>query len=219
MKPYMALMVAMACSSAMAGDISAVEWKAAQIKTLNGTANLASQTQSILARTLPNADLVPSTVGEARFADLDRDGGAELIATVDYSGRGFYNNIVTLQRDHGRYLVTEMHVNGPSITDLARHIVDADGDGRLEFVADRYIDQYEGAVQVPQETLVYRWDSKQFKENSEAYPGYYRAHVIPKLEAKLKTLAATPSTSARRPDDYEAFIIKTELRRAKQRVK
>jgi hypothetical protein len=98
--------------------------------------------------------------------------------------------------------------------------VDVDGNGRLELVLEDYIDRYEGAMHVPIETLVFSWQKDHFVENSNAFPFYYRDHVVPKLEQTWKKLANHPtaSTSTHPRDDYGEFVAKKELDRAKLRA-
>lgn len=200
-----------------AADIAAENWSAGRQKALDSRSDLQSQAQNLLAKLMPNADLVPPIVGEARFVDLDGDGGLELVATVDYSGRGFFSNVVVVQRRQGVFSWIELRSNGRSIEDLKSHLIDVDGDGKPELVIDRFMDRYEGSEQVPIETVVYRWQKHGFKDDSEAVPEFYRTKVVPGLEKRLTEALDRPSSSSRPQDDYEVFLLKTELQRAKQR--
>lgn len=95
--------------------------------------------------------------------------GAELIATVDYSGRDFFTNVVVIRNKGGRFAFTEIDGDGIAVGSIAKHLLDADGDGRQEFTMKRYIDCYEGAEAAPTETLVYRWHAGKFVEASDSY--------------------------------------------------
>lgn len=73
------LIVTSACH---AGDIAANEWGANRQKELN-TPDLRTQTQHLLEKLLPDADLVTPNVREGYFVDLDKEAELELVATVD----------------------------------------------------------------------------------------------------------------------------------------
>lgn len=132
------------------------------------------------------------------------------------SGRGFFNNVVVVQQHDGRFDWSEIKNNGHSIQDLPSYLVDADGDGAPELILERFLDRYEGAQRAPVETVVYRWQHKGFKDDSDAFPQYYREKVIPDLESRLAKNNSAPSSSPTRHDD-EAFMLRTELARAKKR--
>jgi hypothetical protein len=203
-------------STCLAGDIAARGWSASRQAELNASPDLRVQAQALLETLLPEADLVTPTVGEAYFVNLDADADLELVATVDYSGRGFFNHVVVVQEHAGKFDWAQTKNNGRSIQDLPAHLIDANGDGAPELVLERFMDRYEGAQRVPVETVVYRWQANGFKDDSDAFAQYYRAKVIPELESRLAKATATPSSSPVRHDD-EVFTLKTELARAKHR--
>lgn len=209
----------LASSACHATDIASAKWHASEQKALNATPDLPAQAQRLLERVLPNADLVPPTVGEARFVDLDRNGTLELVATVDYSGRGFFNNVVVVRQQQDDFTWTGVSNNGRSIEDLLAHLVDANGDGVPELVLEKFIDRYEGALQVPVETVIYRWGSAGFRDESDAFPEYYRTRVIPQLEERLAKASSKASSRAASPsagDADDVFLLKAELARARQ---
>lgn len=203
-------------STCQAGDIAASGWGANRQKELNASPDLHAHAQRLLEKLLPDADLVTPSVGEAYFVDLDKDANLELVATVDYSGRGFFNNVVVVEQREGKFKLVETKNNGRSIQDLPSHLIDANGDGAPELVLERFMDRYEGAQRVPVETVVYRWQPEGFKDDSDAFPQYYRTKVVPELENKLAMAVATPSSSPKSHDD-NVFTLKTELARAKLR--
>lgn len=210
----------LASSACQATDIASEKWHANQQQALNAASDLPAQAQRLLAKVLPNADVVAPTVGEARFVDLDRDGNLELVATVDYSGRGFFNNIVVVRQQQGDFTWTGITNNGRSIEDLPAHLVDANGDGVPELVLEKFMDRYEGALRVPVETVIYRWGSAGFRDESDAFPEYYRARVIPDLEQQLARASSKGSSKASSPaagNDDDVFMLEAELARAKHR--
>jgi len=211
------LLATFACQ---ATDIASTTWHASRQKQLNGLSDLPAQAQRLLRTMLPNADVVPPAVGGARFVDLDQDGNLELVCIVDYSGRGFFNNIAVVRQQEGHFSWTGLGNNGPSIEDLPSHLVDANGDGVPELVLEQFMDRYEGALRVPVETVVYRWGPTGFRDESNAFPEYYRLRVIPKLEeqlAKASSKGSSKATSSVASDDDDVFMLKAELARAKQR--
>jgi hypothetical protein len=207
----------LASAACQATDIASATWHASRQNQLNAASDLPAQAQHVLEQVLPNADVVPPTVGEARFVDLDRDGTLELVATVDYSGRGFFNNVVVVRQRQGHLSWTGVSNNGRSIEDLPAHLVDANGDGVPELVLEKYMDRYEGALRVPVETVIYRWGPAGFRDASDAFPQYYRGHVIPALEKQLAQVSSRASSSAVRNDDGDLFVLKAELARARHR--
>lgn len=207
-----------ASSSSYAADIASTGWGAHQQRELNATPDLHAQAQNLLVKLLPDADLVTPTVGEAYFIDLDKDAELELVATVDYSGRSFFNHVVVVRNHPGKFDWSQTKNNGHSIQDLPSHLVDANGDGAPELVLERFIDRYEGAQRVPVETVVYRWQPHGFKDDSDAFPQFYRAKVVPGLEEKLAKASAAPSSSVQQKND-EVFMLRAELARAKRRAR
>jgi hypothetical protein len=203
-------------SASQAADIASGSWGANRQKELNAAQDLRVQAQHLLETVLPDADLVAPNVGEAYFVDLDKDANLELVATVDYSGRGFFNNVVVVWQQQDKFVWSETRNNGRSIENLSSHLIDANGDGRPELVLERFMDRYEGAQRVPTETIVYRWQTQGFKDDSDAFPQYYRTNIVPDLEKKLAKASAKPSSSPSNNDD-EVFTLTGELAKAKRR--
>jgi len=97
-------------------------------------------------------------------------------------------------------------------------LVDLNRDGRKELLVEQYIDQYEGAMRAPVETVIFEWSGSKFVDASNKFPGYYRSVVIPNLQTELKAAQSSGSTRAQ-ADDHETFVVNAELKRAKQRGK
>jgi hypothetical protein len=202
-----------------ATDIASSKWLVSQQKELDAAFDLPGQTQHLLEKILPNADVVTPTVGEACFADLDRDGNLELIATVDYGGRGFFNNVVVVRQQQDSFTWTDVTNDGRAIENLQAHLIDADGDGVPELILEKFMGRYEGARGVPVETVIYRWGPAGFSDESDAFPQFYRAQVIPKLERQLAQVLSTAAskTSSSVGNNDELSMLKAELARARQR--
>ncbi len=206
-------------ASAKARDLSVIAWPTSQEKALNGAADMRQSVSALALSLLPDADIDPPRIGEVRFVDLDRDGHLELVATVDYSGRGFFTTVVTFKRGtQGKVTYSMTSINGFSVEDLAQKLRDLDRDGRAELVVQQYVDRYEGTTRAPLETVVYAWRGDRFVDASDQYPAFYRAEVIPALESRLQAIADGGSTRAT-VDDHDAFVLRIELERARKRGK
>jgi hypothetical protein len=217
MKPITGLFIALLYSAgAGATELDAANWSAAELKRLNGLTTLPRLAEELANRLVPDSNVNPSRVGEATFADIDGDGKLELIATLDYSGRSFFSSVIVVKKGKAGFTYSVVHSNGISVLDLPSRLVDVNQDGRKELLVEQYMDQYEGAMRVPVETAIFEWTGDKFVEASDKFPGYYRSVVIPKLE---KDLAEVKSSSASQVqvDDYETFVLKAELDRAKRR--
>lgn len=211
----------LASPACVATDIASVAWQASRQAVLDAVVDLPAQTQRLLEMLLPNADVVTPMVGEACFVDLDRDGVLELVATVDDSGRRFFDVVVVLRQQRHGDTWTEVRNDGPSIERLPAHLVDADGDGVPELMLERFIDRYEGALRVPVETVIYRWGPAGFRDESDAFPQYYRDRVIPQLEERLAEARSTTSTSATAMAEAngDVVLLEAELARARHRAR
>lgn len=209
----------LASADCLATDIRSITWNANQQTTLNAVADLPAQVRRLLVTLLPNADVVRPAIGETCFVDLDRDGTLELVATVDDSGRGFFDNVVVVRQQQDGFTWTSVRNDGPSIEHLAAHLVDADGDGVPELVLGSFMDRYEGALRVPVETVIYRWGPSGFHDESNAFPQYYRTYVIPMLERQLGQASSSRASTAAAPTDRDddVFVLETELARARHR--
>lgn len=202
-----------------ATELDAAKWNSSdELGRLNSIAGLPKLAEGLVNRLVPDADIDPVTVGEAMFADIDGDGQLELLATLDSSGRAFFTSVITVRKNKGKYTYSEAFSNGISIQDLPSRLVDLNHDGRKELLVKQYIDQYEGAMRAPVETVIFEWNGKKFVAASDKFPGYYRSVVIPKLQNELKAAQNSGSTRAQ-ADDYETFVVNAELKRAKQRGK
>lgn len=201
-----------------ATDLDEAKWDSSEAGRLNSIADLPKLVEALVNRLVPDADIDPVNVGEAVFTDIDGDGQLELLATLDSSGRAFFTSVITIRKSKGEYTYSEAFSNGISIQDLSNRLVDLNRDGQKELLVKQYIDQYEGAMRAPVETVIFEWNGSKFVDASNKFPGYYRSVVIPKLQTELKAAQSSGSTRAQ-ADDYETFVVNAELKRAKQRGK
>ena len=83
-------------------NVSSTSWTLTQIGTF-----IDSVTSSV----------VPTNVSAFQFADLAADGNVELIAAVDFSGRGFFNRVVIVHKTSVGFGVQQ--VEASSVLSLA----------------------------------------------------------------------------------------------------
>jgi len=203
-----------------AAEVFPGAWTAAAGPGLNATADLQKKAATLLRRVVPDLADFPLEVGEAVFADIDGDGRPELAATVDFSGRGFFNNLFVVKQVGDRYQWSDLQGKGYSIDGLKSRLVDLDGDGRKEFVMKDFIDRYEGAIRVPTQVLVYGWKKDRFVDASGSFASYYRDRVVPALEQQVEAIdASSTATSAKAADRYDDDVLRAELARAKQQAR
>lgn len=212
-----ALVVAVASGSAAASKFNELEWSTSSKARLESLGDLSKSVTELVLGLLPDADIDPPRVGEFLFSDLDGDGQLELLVTLDHSGRGFFNSVMVIQRASGKYGYSMTHVNTNSVVDLSSRVVDVDQNGRHELVVEQFIDRYEGATRTPVETVIFELHGAALVDASSRYPEFYRDRVIPKLEKELKASEEEGSTRLE-VDDYNSFVLKAEIRRAKLRA-
>jgi hypothetical protein len=81
-------------------------------------------------------------VGDFRIVDLDGDGQEELVSTIDFSSRQFFNRLVVVSRraDTFRWQVLDTW----NLESLQDAIQDLDGDGRQELILPQPLTPYVG---------------------------------------------------------------------------
>ena len=133
-----------------------------------------------------NQDDVSLRVGDFRKVDLNGDGRPELVATIDYSGREFYNNLaITWQESAGPRVQTITVWNMES---LEGAIQDLDGDGKPEILTQELLTPYLGSRPYAVWTSVQSLAGKEYVEASSRFPAFYRNVFLPALEKKLSEL-------------------------------
>jgi hypothetical protein len=138
----------------------------------------------------PSVRLV-SEVREYRFVDLTGSGAVELIALVDITGRGFFNNIHIVYRRPEGLVTRELH--GLGLENLDQAVTDLDRDGVYEIVLPQAVSDYHGATKpTPVLPEVYAWTGNEYEKASSRFPAYYRDVVLPTLERRLNKLDSLP---------------------------
>ncbi len=134
--------------------------------------------------------VVLPNVGGHLFIDLDGDNGLELVATIDYSGRGFYASVVIVYQNNHRLDYQELGGGGGNITNLRNSIDDLDGDGDLEITIPRLLEPYQGVEPVPIFIDVYHWNDWQYTvADPIQYEDFYENRVLPRIEENLDALS------------------------------
>jgi hypothetical protein len=138
----------------------------------------------------PSERLV-SDVKEYRFVDLTGSGAVELVALVDITGRGLFNNIHIVYRRPEGLVIRELH--GFGLESLDQAVTDLNRDGVYEIVLPQSVSDYAGAAKpTPVLPEVYAWTGNEYDKASSRFPAYYRDVVLPTLERKLKKLDSLP---------------------------
>jgi hypothetical protein len=112
-----------------------------------------------------------AVLGDFRILDLDQDGEADLIATIDSSGRGFFNHLLVMRGNGGGLTVQEVDVW--NMESLDRTVQDFNGDGRPELLLRKNITPYLGARPMASWTAVFGLDGNQLVDQSVLFPQFY----------------------------------------------
>lgn len=156
--------------------------------------------------------VVLPNVGGYLFIDLEGDNGLELVATIDYSGRGFYASVAIVYQNGHRLDYQELGGHGGNITNLRNSIDDLDGDGDLEITVPRLLEPYEGVEPVPIFIDVYHWNGSQYIVGDPLqYEDFYRNRVLPRIEENLDALSVDSGSVG--ADMRAALIHKYEVER------
>jgi hypothetical protein len=143
-----------------------------------------------------------ATLGDYRILDLGGDGKADLIATLDYSGRRFFNHLIVLHDDGHKIAVQEIDVWQMEALDGV--VQDLDADGRSELLLRQGLTPYLGARPMASWTAVFRFSGHQLVDQSAMFPHYYETRIS-RLDHELAALG--PSVSA---DPYHRGVLTIE---------
>lgn len=132
-----------------------------------------------------------AVLGDFRVLDLDYDGRADLIATIDSSGRGFFNHLLVLHENGEQLTVQEVDVWDMESLDGA--VQDLDGDGRPELLLRKNLTPYLGARPMAAWTAVFGFDGKQLVDRSVLFTQFYDS-VLSRIDRDI----AASNTEIRR---------------------
>ncbi len=146
-------------------------------------------------------------VGALKWADVDTDGVYELLVTMDYSGRAFYNHLFIVKQVAGAYRQQEISINssdrfmespdelrnsdrGSWSTCCTVVVSDMDHDGTLELILPIELAFYRGAKPTPLWTSINKWKKHRFIEADEQFKGFYKEILFPNVERRIEVLSS-----------------------------
>ncbi len=130
----------------------------------------------------PGLALKPNEILQFRWADLDGNGGCELVMMLRYGPN--FGTIAIVWKDHNQTFLGEAN--------LDTAIKDLNGDGRKEIVLHSYLDlggNRAATGVTPVWPQVYRLKDEKYIPASKDFPGFYETEILPKLD---KEIAQTP---------------------------
>ncbi len=173
---------------ALAAGIGDVAWNESNLRTLRNSdksavARFVNQGQPGWA-----TDIIPAHVGEFGWFDVLGDGNYELVVTLDFSGRDFFNTLVLYWRDSsGR--VTSQEIKGWELRDLKKVVRDLNRNGQKELIVPTLLISYSTA-----ETFtwpaVYRLKKGKYVEASRDFSTYYDDEVLPQIDREISGSSA-----------------------------
>ncbi len=151
-------------------------------------------------------------VGDFRVMDLNGDGRPDLLATLDYSGRGFYNTVGVVWADGSKLRLQKLDTwNLRSLQNVAE---DLDGDGRMELILPEQLTAYAGAGAMATWHAVYALDSQgQYVERSAGFRTFYEQRELPLVESKI--VAAKENPEGLEPGEATNLVQALEVERDK----
>jgi len=111
---------------------------------------------------------------EFRVTDLNDDGIMELLARIDYSGRGLIRDVTVLSRNAGKYYYETIPADGTKITLLQ------DTKPNL-IVGSSPLLELTRVDPIPNFPMLYSWSGSRCKDVSRENRSYYEAQYLPAL--------------------------------------
>jgi len=151
--------------------------------------------------------LISRSVSDFSFADLDGDGQLELLAAVDFSGRGRFNTLEVVRRQANDFAVQQ--IKSLPLQTLEGTVVDLNNDGKHELLVQKPLTPYLGAL-VPQAewTAIYGWSDLLLADVSAQFSAYYQSAIIPGLKQNVDSLHVNA------PGTIEADVAEIEYNKA-----
>lgn len=161
-------------------------------KIVNPFENLSSKenVKTFIDKLLYNANIgyvgEYDEVGEYLFIDINNDGVDELIATLDASGRKFFDSIIIVFKEENKFKYQEIwsRRSGDS-NHLSKEVIDVNNDGVKELLVMEEILPYPKYVLW---TSVYELQNNKYVKADEKYSDFYKNKIIPELESKIKDM-------------------------------
>lgn len=199
----LALLAALAASfPAWSSDIGKpATWQSSRSAELNRTRDLPKLTEALIANFDPDGNIVPTTVSEAQFIDLDNDGTLELVALVDYSGRQFFSTMIVITTVNAKPVVVTYRSNGANMDRLGERIITEPENPKKLIVADRFIGDTKGRRQAPKNSNFWNSDRPHWRMSARTIPVTTSPSVYPHWKNRpaclLQSIMQTTSGLAR----------------------
>src|SRR5215213_977766 len=162
-------------------DLAGFSWSASAASRVSNEKWDKSEVAAFLDRVSDNGSL-PSKVGDFVFVDVDADGQLELLATVDYSGRNFFNTLLIVHHNSDSFGLQTISVW--NMESLENRIRDLDSDSRLELILQKPLTPYLGANPVAVWPAVYTLAQSEYVERSADFGLWYQSEILPGLKQK-----------------------------------
>jgi hypothetical protein len=173
-------------SAAIVAQAEALSWSTKEAGPLRALFARKEVVQTI-ANYFFGSEVLPAHLGNFRLADLNNDGQLELVVSMDFSGRGFYNmlGILTCKRKQMAFT----YIDAWNINDLDQVIKDLDHDGRKELLVNR-MPHYRGADTIPGFPDIYQYDGSTLIQVDRQFKDYYLKQQLPRIQKDLVDLRA-----------------------------
>lgn len=175
-------------SQATAQDISSSNWNVRANDSPQANAPSAKAILSLIA-TITRQETNAFDVCSYLFEDLDQDGKYELLASIDYSGRKFCNELMVVEKSEPKFVLEK--VETWHADDMGNLVQDLKNDGRKELVVRQAWSDYNGAQCVALWSKIYRFERGKLIDVSISFPMFYRQ----RLNDLAKELSSNQSES------------------------
>jgi hypothetical protein len=170
-------------------QIDRIEWNESNIATLrsvdlNGVEEFVNQ--------MSRGD-VHKTIGEFTWTDLKRDGQYELVATLDLSGRSFFDYLAVYERQSSGAIRVQWFPEQTAVGKLSSVIRDLNRDGQKELVIPTLFSagSYGAGSINAIWPAVYRLENGAYVEASRQFASFYDADILPQLDQEIAESSAT----------------------------
>lgn len=156
-------------------------------------------------RELKEKGIVVTQVGDFKWVDLDSDGVYDLLVSVDYSGRAFYNTLYIVKQKKDIFTYQEIRAENierldGTIEDIYKEtygsmqicfkgckliISDMDNDGYMELILPQRLTEYYGARPIAIWTSIYKFNGTKFEDASNQFKDFYKTVMLPKVDSDI----------------------------------
>jgi hypothetical protein len=217
---YVALMLFLVCLTNAASAQNArlltassrtISWPKTPSEIIRANSYPKEQIEGFVNALLAGTGGPSASCQEFRFVPMEAS-KVHLIATADFSGRGFYFWVLVISPQKGAYEYLDIQSDGPHF--LAQEVIDINGDGLYEVVAKHLVGGYEGAATLPVYWLsILKVQDGRVVDVSKMYPDFYKRIVLPEVSFMTNVL-----NSASRVGKGETSILLAEYRFVYARV-